>query len=139
LVISLGGRRAPEEFAGLPGDPLVMRYVPQLKLLKRAEIVIMHGGLNTALETLMEGMPMIVIPKSFDQPAVADRLEWLGVAEVVSAANISAQRLRSALSKVLNDPKYRNAASEVQTKMRSVRGLQRASDVIEKALELHAV
>jgi UDP:flavonoid glycosyltransferase YjiC (YdhE family) len=87
----------------------------------------------------MEGMPMIVIPKSFDQPAVADRLEWLGVAEVVSPANISAQRLRSALSKVLNDPSYRNAAREVQTKMRSVRGLQRASDVIEKALELHAV
>jgi zeaxanthin glucosyltransferase len=139
LVISLGGRRPPEHFDGLPGDPLVVRYAPQLELLKRAEIVVMHGGLNTALETLMEGKPMIAIPKSFDQPAVAARLEWLGVAEVVSVDNISAQRLRSALSKVLNDPSYRNAATEVQGIIRSARGLDRAADIIEQELGSYAV
>jgi zeaxanthin glucosyltransferase len=139
LVISLGGRLPPEQFAGLPGDPLVVRYAPQLELLKRAEIVVMHGGLNTALETLMEGKPMVVIPKAFDQPAVAARLEWLGVAEVVSVDNISAQRLRSALSKVLIDPSYRNAAGEVQGIMRSVRGLHRAADIIEQELGSYAV
>jgi zeaxanthin glucosyltransferase len=138
LVISLGGRRAPEQFSGLPGDPLIVRYAPQLELLKKAEIVVMHGGLNTALETLMEGKPMIVIPKSFDQPAVAARLEWLGVAEVVSVDSISAQRFRSSLSKVLNDPSYRNAAKEVQGKLRSVRGVDRAADVIEEALGSYA-
>ena len=65
LVISLGGRRDPEMFADLPGHPLVVRNAPQLELLKRAEIVITHGGLNTALEALMEGKPMLVIPKAF--------------------------------------------------------------------------
>jgi MGT family glycosyltransferase len=139
LVISLGGRRAPEHFDRLPGDPLVVRYAPQLELLKKAAIVVMHGGLNTALETLMEGTPMIAIPKSFDQPAVAARLEWLGVAEVVSVDNISAQQLRSALSKVLNDPSYRNAASAVQQKLRSIRGPDRAADIIEKKLGSDAV
>jgi zeaxanthin glucosyltransferase len=138
LVISLGGRRAPEHLDGLPGDPLVVRYAPQLELLKRAAIVIMHGGLNTALETLMEGKPMIAIPKSFDQPAVAARLEWLGVAEVVSVGNISSQRLRSALSKVLTDPSYRNAASVVQRKLRSIRGPERAADIIEEKLGSYA-
>jgi UDP:flavonoid glycosyltransferase YjiC (YdhE family) len=98
----------------------------------------MHGGLNTALETLMEGKPMIAIPKSFDQPAVAARLEWLGVAEVVSADNISAQRLRLALSKVLNDPSYRNAASGVQRKLRSIRGPERAADIMEEKLGSYA-
>ena len=138
LVISLGGRRSPEYFDGLPGDPLVVRYAPQLELLKRAAIVIMHGGLNTALETLMEGKPMIAIPKSFDQPAVAVRLEWLGVAEIVSVDNISAQQLRLTLSKVLNDPSYRNAASAVQRKLRSIRGPESAADIIEEKLRSYA-
>jgi len=83
LVISLGGRRDPEMFDDLPGHPLVVRDAPQLELIKRAEMVITHGGLNTVLETLLEGKPMIAIPMVHDQPAVAARLAWLKVAEVL--------------------------------------------------------
>jgi zeaxanthin glucosyltransferase len=138
LVISLGGRADAETLVGLPGTPLVVRYAPQLELLKKSEIVITHGGLNTALETLTEGKPMIVIPMGFDQPAVAARLEWLGVAEVLAIEDLSVQRLRLALSKVLNEPRYRGAAREIQGKIRSTRGLERAADLIEGALEAYA-
>jgi MGT family glycosyltransferase len=135
LVISLGGRRDPEMFTGLPGGPVVVRDAPQLELIKRADVVMTHGGLNTALETLMEGKPMIVIPKSFDQPAVAARLEWLGVAEVLPTEGLSAKQIRVALARVSNDPRYRKSAKEVQAKIISARGLERAADVIEELLE----
>jgi zeaxanthin glucosyltransferase len=138
LVISLGGRRDPAMFDDLPGKPLVMRAAPQLELLKRAEIVITHGGLNTALETLMEGKPMIVIPMAFDQPAVAARLAWLRVAEVLPVKTLSAKQIRLTLAKVLNDPSYRSAAREVQARIRSSRGLERAADVIEESLKRFA-
>lgn len=135
LVISLGDRRGPEMLSGLPGDPVVVRDAPQLELLKRADVVITHGGLNTALETLMEGKPMIVIPKSFDQPAVAARLEWLGVAEVLPSEGLSAKSIRVALAKVYSDPSYRKSVREVQAKILSARGLEKAADVIEELLE----
>jgi zeaxanthin glucosyltransferase len=138
LVVSLGGRHSPGILDELPGSALVVNYAPQLELLKKSAIVITHGGLNTALETLVEGKPMIVIPKAFDQPAVAARLQWLGVAEVLSIENLSVQRLRLALSKVLNEPGYRSAAREVQDKIRSIHGLERAADLIEEALETYA-
>jgi zeaxanthin glucosyltransferase len=135
LVISLGDRRDPEMFANLPGGPVVVREAPQLELIKRADVVMTHGGLNTALETLMEGKPMIVIPKSFDQPAVAARLEWLGVAEVLRADGLSAKQIRVALTRVSDNPRYRKSAEEVQAKIISTRGLKRAADVIEELLE----
>jgi len=138
LVISLGGRRNPKMFDGLPGKPLVVGEAPQLELLKKVEIVITHGGLNTALETLMQGKPMIVIPKAFDQPAVAARLKWLRAAEVLQVKRLSAKQIRWALAKVLNDPSYRNAAREMQARIRSSRGLERAADVIEESLERFA-
>jgi MGT family glycosyltransferase len=138
LVISLGGRREPEIFDDLPGKPLVVRSAPQLELLKKAELVITHGGLNTALETLMEGKPMIVIPKSFDQPAVAARLDRLRVAEVLQAEGLSVDQISLALAKMLSNPSYREAAREVQVKIRSARGLERAADIIEELMEHHA-
>jgi MGT family glycosyltransferase len=135
LVISLGGRRDPEMFRDLIGNPLVVRNAPQFELLKRAEIVITHAGPNTAFESLMQGKPMIAIPKAFDQPAIAARLEWLGVAEVLPLKRLSVQRIRMAILKVLNDGSYRDAARGLQAKLLSVGGLERAAGIIENALE----
>ncbi len=135
LVISLGGRLDPAIFHDLPGRPLVVRYAPQLELLKRADVVITHGGLNSVLETLMEGKPMIAIPMGYDQPAVASRLAWLRIAEVLPKETLSANQLSLALAKILNTTSYRDAAKELQARIRSARGLERAVEVMEEALE----
>jgi MGT family glycosyltransferase len=137
LVIALGGRRDPEMFHNMPGKPLIVRDAPQLELLKRAEIVITHAGPNTVFETLMQGKPMIAIPKAFDQPAIAARLAWLGVAIVLRPGKLSVQEIRSALSTVLSDPGYRKAARGLQARIRSEHGLERAADVIEQSLRRH--
>jgi zeaxanthin glucosyltransferase len=135
LVISLGGRRDPETFQDMPGKPLVVRDAPQLELLKIAEIVITHAGPNTVFETLMQGKPMIALPKTFDQPAIAARLAWLGAALVPRPGRLSVQEIRSALSTVLSEPSYRNAAKAIQARIRDAHGLERAADLIEQALE----
>jgi zeaxanthin glucosyltransferase len=138
LVIALGGRRDPEMFYDMPGKPLIVRNAPQLELLKRAEVVITHAGPNTVFETLMQGKPMIAIPKTFDQPAIAARLAWLGAAIVLRPGKPSVQEIRSALATVLSDPSYRNAAGGIQAKIRSAHGLERAADLIEQTLGSHA-
>ena len=135
LVLTSGGRRVPEEFTNLPGRPLVVRDAPQLELLKRAEIVITHCGLNTVLETLIEGKPMLAIPIAYDQPAIADRLAWLGVAEVLPFKGLATRDVTMSLQKLLNDKRYRDAALVLQGRIRNACGLKRAADLIEAALE----
>lgn len=137
LVISLGERRDPDMFHNLPGKPLIVKNAPQLEILKKAEIVITHAGANTVFETLMQGKPMIAIPKVFDQPAIAARLAWLGAAIVLRPGKLSAQEIRSSLAKVLNDPSYRNTAQKLRDKIRDADGLKKAADLIENALEGH--
>jgi zeaxanthin glucosyltransferase len=134
VVMSLGGRRDPEAFVDLPGNPLIVREAPQLDLIKIASIVINHAGINTVLETLMEGKPMIAIPITHDQPALAARLSWLHVAEVIPERRLSARALRSAVLRVLNDSSYGDAAREIQRKIKAGRGLDRAVEVIERCL-----
>jgi zeaxanthin glucosyltransferase len=134
LVISLGNRLCPTMFADMPGDPVVVKYAPQLELLQRAQVVITHGGSNTVFEALLEGKPMLVIPIAHDQPAIAARLARLKIAEVIPVETITARRLRSALLKLLSSSSYDHAAKRAQARMRSMDGSERAVEIIEELL-----
>jgi len=138
LVIALGNRIAPESLAGLPGGPLVVRFAPQLELIKLARVVISHAGPNTSFEALMEGKPMIVIPLAYDQPAIAARLAHFGMAKVLRFKRLSAHKLRAALANVLSDSTYEQAAQKMQNKLRSIDGTRRAADIISVEMEGYA-
>jgi len=138
LVIALGNRMDPELLAGLPGEPLVVRFAPQLELIKLARVVVSHSGPNTSFEALMEGKPMIVIPLAYDQPAIAARLEHFGIAEVLTFKRLSAYKLRAALTKVLKDSTYGQAAQKMRDKLRTVDGARRAADIISVEMEGYA-
>lgn len=133
LVISLGGGLDPERLGELPGDPIVVRFAPQLELVKRATAVITHAGLNTTLESLAEGVPLVCIPLGNDQPGVAARVAARGAGIVVSRRRLTPVRLRAAVRAVLEDGRYRQAAQTVQTAIGSIDGLGRAAEIIEQA------
>lgn len=138
LVISLGDRRDPGMFNDLPGGPVVVKNAPQLDLLKMADAVITHAGPNTAFETLMQGKPMVALPKAFDQHAIAARLKRAGVAEVLLRQGFSSQKIRMALVKVLDDPSYLFAAKSLQAKISSSRGHEQAATIIERSLDAYS-
>jgi zeaxanthin glucosyltransferase len=133
LVISLGGGQDPALVGDLPGDPVVVGYAPQLELIQRAALTISHGGLNTALESLAEGAPMVVLPVAYDQPGVGTRVEWSGVGRTIPIAALTVDRLRDAVRTVLGNPAYRERASQLRTSIDAADGLNRAADVIERA------
>jgi zeaxanthin glucosyltransferase len=135
LVLSLGSRdQAPD--AALVGAPVVVPFAPQIELLKRATLAITHAGLNTALESLRQGVPMVAIPITNDQLGVASRLEWLGVAEVVASSRLSVQRLGAAIERVLGEPAYREKAQRYQREIAHLNGLARAADIVDRAISV---
>ena len=138
LVLSMGGGLDPARLGTLAGDPLVVRFAPQLDLLKRAALVITHGGLNTVLESLSEGVPMVVVPLANDQPGVAARLKARGACVVVSPHWLNAARLRKAVTLVLEDATYREAAQRLQRAIQQLDGPGRGAELIEQALKLHS-
>jgi MGT family glycosyltransferase len=134
LVISLGGGQDPSLLRDLPGDPIVVGYAPQLDLIQRATMTISHGGLNTALESLAWGVPMVVLPVTYDQPGVGARVEWSAVGRSIPVGRLTVDRLRDAVRNVLGDPSYRERARRLQASIEAADGLNRAADLIERAL-----
>jgi zeaxanthin glucosyltransferase len=133
LVISLGGGSL-EDFPTLPGNPIVVSYAPQLDLLERAAVAITHAGMNTALECLTYGVPMVAIPVTNDQPGVAARTAWIGAGEIVPLNKLTATKLRAAIELVLTQESYRQNALRLKESISKSGGASRAADIIELAI-----
>jgi zeaxanthin glucosyltransferase len=134
LVITLGGGNRPESLPKLPGNPLVVGYAPQLELLKKATLTITHAGMNTTLESLSNGVPMVAIPIANDQPGVAARIAWTGTGEVVPLAKLSVKRLRQALEQVLTDDSYKKNAIRLQEAIQRSGGAKQAVEIVERVV-----
>jgi MGT family glycosyltransferase len=134
LVISLGGGLDPESLPNLPGNPLVVKYAPQLELLQKASLNITHAGLNTTLESLSYGVPMVAIPITDDQPGVAARIAWTGVGELVKLSSLSVHNLRESIKRVLQEPSFKQNAVRLQQALHRTEGVNRAVDIIEQAI-----
>jgi zeaxanthin glucosyltransferase len=134
LVISHGGGLTASEGAGLPGNPLVVSYAPQLELLSRAALTITHAGLNTVLDSLANGVPAVAVPITFEQPAIARRIEWAGAGLSIPLNRLSPGRLRDAVRAVLSSTGHREAARRMAASIRAAGGAPHAADLVEAVI-----
>jgi zeaxanthin glucosyltransferase len=134
LVISHGGGLTAVEAAALPGDPLVVSYAPQVDLLARAALTITHAGLNTVLDSLANGVPIVAVPITYEQPAIARRVEWAGAGRTLSLKRLTPERLRETVKAVLERREYGLAAQRLGESIRAAGGTRRAADIVEEAM-----
>jgi zeaxanthin glucosyltransferase len=67
LVFSVGRNVDPRDLGPIPSNTIVVPVAPQIQLLKRAALCITHAGLNTTLEALAQGVPLVAIPIGYEQ------------------------------------------------------------------------
>ncbi len=133
LVMALGGTNR-EAAATFPGDPVVVGFAPQLEILSRASLAVTHGGLNTVMQSLMCGVPLVALPITHDQPAIAARVAHSGAGEVISASKVNPNSLRAAIRQVLNQPSYRQRAHAIRLSINLAGGVERGADIVETVL-----
>ncbi len=115
----------------LPGNPVVVSYAPQEALLARAALFITHAGLNSALESLAHGVPMLAMPFVADQMGVASRIVFRGVG-LSLRQDRSAGNLAIAVSKLLNNSSYRDRSLAIAKVIESSPGAEGAAKIIER-------
>lgn len=69
-VVATTGAIDPARFAA-PANARVVRYAPHGPLLRRAEVVVCHGGMGITQKALAAGVPVCVLPFGRDQHEVA--------------------------------------------------------------------
>ncbi len=135
FVLSVGRNLSLSSFESVPANAIMVAEAPQIELLERAVLCITHAGLNTVLESLSLGVPMIAIPVGFDQPGVANRITYHHLGEVLSLATLTADGLLRSVRTLLHDPSYRQNALYMREALAREPGLRVAADVIEQVLQ----
>jgi MGT family glycosyltransferase len=124
----------PQLFDSWPENFMVYQQVPQLDLLPHLDGVVCHGGHNTVSETLLNGLPLVVIPIAYDQSHVAGRVVRTGAGERLNFNRFKANHLNEAVQQILNNPSYREAAQIIRHSFIDAGGTGTAADLLEKAL-----
>ncbi|MEI4472163.1 glycosyltransferase [Frigidibacter sp. MR17.24] len=133
VLVSTGG--APEGGAALgEAADWVRRFVPQEAVLARADLCVTHAGLNTALECLRHGVPMLALPLAFDQPGVAMRIARSGTGIALPRHRRGAAALRAATARLLADPGFRARARAFRDAATGWPGLPGALAAIDAAI-----
>src|SRR5262247_1702334 len=110
FVLAVGGQLDPKQLGAIPANVMVVSYAPQIEVLKRSSLCITHAGLNTALESLSNGVPMIAVPITNDQPGVAARIAERKVGVVLSPDHAFPGTFVEAIKRVLGDSTLRDNA-----------------------------
>ncbi len=113
LVVMATGRLDPRSLGELPGNIVARSRVPQLALLSRSSVFLSHGGMNSVLESLSAGVPLVLAPRSDEQRATARRLARLGVGVEVDGRHIEPDGLRRLAERLARDPLVRGRLARV--------------------------
>lgn len=92
---------------------LVRQRVPQLAILERAAVFVTHGGMNSTMEALAAGVPMVVVPQMPEQALTAERVVAAGAGLCLRRNELTVAGLRAAAREVAENPAYRKGAREL--------------------------
>ena len=133
VLISTGGGRAPEQlgFGALPANVHLARWFDHGQLLPRCAALVTVGGKATILAAAEAGVPMVVVPTTWDKPDNARRVTHAGAGVRLPARRCTPERLRAAVREVLDEPRHRMGAQRLATLLAASPGSPEAARLLE--------
>ncbi|MER7077711.1 hypothetical protein SAMN02982929_06271 [Saccharopolyspora kobensis] len=141
-LLATGTRSDPALLGEPPENTLLRPSVPQLEVLRRTAAFVTHGGMNSALEGLACGVPLVVVPQQAEQlligKAIADRGAATVLRQSLSDRPVPPEELRAAVRRALTDATHRAAARRLGATLGDAGGAPAAADHIQNFLKTTA-
>lgn len=134
LAISLGNKCVDINPDDIPTGAIVVDYAPQFELLSRASLCVTHGGLNTVMDAVSQGVPTLAIPISFDQPGTSARLRYSGAGDYISVQHLTTEKVHEMAKRLLENKQYKERAIELSAQFKGLNGRERTVEIIESVL-----
>ncbi|MEU5103051.1 MULTISPECIES: nucleotide disphospho-sugar-binding domain-containing protein [unclassified Streptomyces] len=109
-----------ERVGPVPSNVRLIDPIPLHLFLRTCDAMVHHGGAGTALTATAFGLPQLVLPQLTDMFDAGDRIAAAGAGITFddAAAQDDPERLREALTALLDEPGYAKAAAELSREMR---------------------
>jgi MGT family glycosyltransferase len=107
------------------------RWLSHGELLPRCSALVTVGGKATILAAAEAGVPMVLVPTTWDKPDNARRVTEAGAGVRLAPRRLSPETLRTAVRRVLDEPGYRAAAERLAAQLQAAPGPARAAELLE--------
>lgn len=134
MILATGRTVTPQELHSIPPNVFTVQTAPQLQILRRASLMVTHGGLNSVKECIYFGVPMIVFPLVRDQPLNAARVVYHGLGLRGDIHKINAGELLEMINRADGDPALRVRAGKMAKRFRELEESQPGVRKIEEVL-----
>jgi MGT family glycosyltransferase len=132
-IITHGRDRRPEDL-GLSSTAPNVHLAPWLShdaLLPRCEALVTTGGAGSVMAGLRAGVPLVLVPTTWDKPDNARRVAAAGAGVILAPRRCTPTSLREAVERVLAQPSYREAAQRCAALLAKAPGPSGAAELIE--------
>ena len=107
-------------------------YVPQSLLLPHCSAVICHGGPGTILNSLTQGLPLLILPQGADQYVMGERILAAGVGLRLVPADVNPSSVRANVLALLEESYYRAGAHRLKREIAAMPGPEEVVHLIEE-------
>jgi UDP:flavonoid glycosyltransferase YjiC (YdhE family) len=121
-----------EDLTDAPDNVIVVPRVPMPQVLPHMDAVVCHGGLNTTIEALASGVPLVIAPMRNDQPETARQVVEAGAGLRVNFRRATTKHIATAVTAVLDEPDYRKAAHRIAESFRAAGGAAEAAACVAR-------
>ena len=128
VILSVGGQVDIPELGQLPPHISAHKRVDQIAVLQQADVFLTHCGMNSVSESLYFGVPLVMLPGTPEQGAVAARAEQLGTG--IRMTDTTPAAIAAVLRRVLETPAYQINAAKIGEGFRACSGAAGAADKI---------
>jgi UDP:flavonoid glycosyltransferase YjiC (YdhE family) len=130
-LLTLPYEQAQNDIGDLPENTMIAGFVPHGRMLENCSLVVTHAGHGIVSKALYHGVPMVLLPWDRDQPGVADRAVRFGVGEIVRREDLAPELVHETVSRVLGDPRYRDRAAQISSRLRGLDAVGTACQILE--------
>lgn len=133
VIATTGRRRDPGELrlGELAPNVHLTQWVSHRQLLPRCSALVTTGGSATIMAGLQAGVPVVVVPTTWDKPDNARRVVEAGVGVRLRPGRCTPARLRAAVRSLLADPRYARRARQVAARLAAAPGATRSAELLE--------
>jgi len=137
LIIGMGGLIEADVFNDLPGNVFPFSYVPQLKVLREADLSINHGGIHTINECIHFKVPMLVYSgKRSDQNGCAARVAYHGLGLMADKDIDTPTDIQNKIKEVLTNHSFNEKIELMHAQILNYKNDLILEKVIENSLSL---
>jgi MGT family glycosyltransferase len=144
VIISTGSLTLPPDLQ-IPSQMRLFSMVPGTTVMRSSRVVIHHGGHETLMQALAEGVPSLMLPMNPDQTLVAQQAQTLGVGRSLGMPGnlpigssmlrkLTSMQVRQEVDRLVADQECQMNCAKLKDKIKAGDGASLAAEVLERVV-----